>query len=331
MPKVKLTKNRRRFKPDLVSIIFPNYNGKELTVDYLKSLKKTTYQKIEIIIVDNASTDGSVEAINKKFPYVKIIRNKKNMGPARAFNQGIKQSNGEYVIITDNDMFVHDPEWVTVLIKTAKSDEKIGCVIPKRIFHGNPDDVQTEWGRSLAIRQTAENYEKYRVSKLMYKLMGTPAFVTGLALMKRKVLDELESGPYDVGDPKDEKIFDEFCDIDLHYRIAKAGYKVVYEPKSEISHKGLQLIRKYDEQDLDEGLRKSLNDKRKLRYSRYYQQKLRFILKNYEFPLLPITLAINFLYFMLLIPYFAVQNKFNRSRGVRDGIVWAVKNWRNYV
>jgi GT2 family glycosyltransferase len=315
----------------LVSVIFPNYNGKDLTIDYLKSLKKTTYPKIEIIIVDNASTDGSVKAIKEKFPHVKIIRNKKNLGPARAFNQGIKQSKGEYVIITDNDMFVHDPEWVTELVKTAESDEKIGCVIPKRVFYDDPDDIQTEWGKSLAIRQTAKNYRKYKVSKFVYKLLGTPAFVTGLALMKRKVLDELGPEPYDVGDSEDERIFDEFCDIDLHYRVTKAGYKVVYEPKSKISHKGLQLIRKYNEQNLNESLMESLNDKRKLRYSRYYQQKLRFILKNYEFPLMPFTLVINLAYFMFLIPYFTIQNKFDRSRGARDGVVWTVKNWRNYI
>ena len=81
-----------------VSIVVLNWNGKLYLKDCLDSLQKVIYKNLEIIVVDNASIDGSVEFIRKNFPKVKIIKNKKNYGFAKGNNIGFKASKGEYVL-----------------------------------------------------------------------------------------------------------------------------------------------------------------------------------------------------------------------------------------
>ena len=80
---------------DLVSIIIVNWNGLEYLKSCLNSLFKINYKKIEIIIVDNGSEDGSYEFIRQKYPKIIVIRNSQNLGFSRANNQGIKKSKGE--------------------------------------------------------------------------------------------------------------------------------------------------------------------------------------------------------------------------------------------
>jgi len=294
---------KKKSNPKLVSIIFPNYNGKRDTIEYLRSLKKTTYKNFEIIVVDNASIDGSVEAIKKKFPRVKIIENKENVGITIAENQAIELSKAEYVVFTDNDMIVHEPQWLTGLVNTAESDPKIGSVVPVRISYRNRDEIETKGG----IRETIENYNKFKFTKFLYKVFGAPIFITGVSLIKRKVIDEV--GPFD------EKMFGEFGDVDMHYRIVKAGYKVVYEPKSNILHKGSSTWK----------------EKSHSRLSRHYIERLRFILKNYS-PIMKIfTLSINLIFFIFLFLYHALRGRFDLSKAVIDGIVWNIKNWRDYI
>jgi GT2 family glycosyltransferase len=296
-----VSKSKPRAK--LVSLIFPNYNGKDLALDFLESLKKTSYPNFEIIIIDNASADGSIEAIKKKFPHVKIVQNEENVGLTRAYNQGINASKGDYVLMLDNDMVAHEPDWITELVKTAESDGKIGSVLPMRISYHNRDIIETKAG----FRQTIENYEKMKVTKFIYRVLGAPMFVTGVSLIKRKVLDEV--GLFD------EEVFGAFGDVEMHYRIVQAGYKDVYEPKSKILHKGSSTW-----------LTKS--------YSREYhhcKERIRFILTKYPTALRPITLTINLVFLTCLIPYYAIRGRFDLSRAIRDGIVWNIKNWRDYI
>lgn len=286
-----------------VSIIFPNYNGKKDTLEYLESLKKTTYPKIEVIVIDNASVDGSVEAIKKKYPHVKIIRNKENLGITIAENQGVRESKGEYLIFTDNDMIVHQPEWVSKLVETAESDEKIGIVVPVRITYSNQDEIQTPGG----FRQSLENYDKFKITKFIYKILGAPISVTGVSLIKREAIEK--AGPFD------EKMFGEFGDTDMHYRIIKSGYKSIYQSKAKILHKGGSTW-----------VRKGYS-----RLSQHYKERLRFILKNYD-PITRIfTLGISLTYFTFLIFVYALRRRFDLSAAIRDAVIWNMKNWRDYV
>ena len=81
-------------KKDLVSVIFPTMNRKEDLIKCINSIKKSTYKKIEIVIIDNDSIDGSQEAIKKLFPEIILIESKLNLGVPVAYNQGVKKSKG---------------------------------------------------------------------------------------------------------------------------------------------------------------------------------------------------------------------------------------------
>ena len=90
----------------LVSIIVLNYNAGELLLNCINSLKKSTYQNIEIIVVDNISSDNSQIKCKKIFPDIKLIQNRKNLGYCGGNNVGIKQAKGKFIVILNPDTIV---------------------------------------------------------------------------------------------------------------------------------------------------------------------------------------------------------------------------------
>jgi len=91
---------------ELISVIVLNHNGKKFLFKCLDSLSKNTYPNFEIVCVDNASNDGSVEFVKKEFPKVKIIQNKIGLGFAGGNNIGIKKARGKYILLISNDTWV---------------------------------------------------------------------------------------------------------------------------------------------------------------------------------------------------------------------------------
>lgn len=116
-----------------VSVVVLNYNGKYFLNRCISSVKNQTHPPSEIIVVDNASTDGSDEAIKKSFPEIKLIKNKKNLGFARGNNMGIAAAKGDYVFLLNNDAET-DPRCIEEMLKIIEKEEKIVCVAPKMLF-----------------------------------------------------------------------------------------------------------------------------------------------------------------------------------------------------
>ena len=120
-----------------VTIIVLNWNGKEDTIECLESLKYITYPNYEILLVDNGSTDGSVECFRERYPGMEIIENGENLGFAEGNNVGIRRAMDEgadYVLLLNNDTVV-DPEFLGELVKVAESNPKIGFVGPKVYYY----------------------------------------------------------------------------------------------------------------------------------------------------------------------------------------------------
>jgi GT2 family glycosyltransferase len=123
-----------------VFIIIVNWNGKQYLDDCISSLEDQTYKFFKTIIIDNNSSDDSVEFIKKKFIQIKIIQNTQNFGFAQGNNIGIKyalQNNADIIILLNNDTIV-DKNWLQEMINTANSNKKIGLVQAK-IFIDNKD------------------------------------------------------------------------------------------------------------------------------------------------------------------------------------------------
>ena len=105
----------------MISVVIPNWNGKEHLSVCLESLRRQTCQDFEVILVDNGSEDRSVEFVEENYPEVGIIRLKKNHGFSVAVNKGIENSKGEYVALLNNDTET-DSRWLEEMTKVLDAD-----------------------------------------------------------------------------------------------------------------------------------------------------------------------------------------------------------------
>ena len=99
----------------LVSVIVLNYNAGELLLNCIESIKKSAYKNLEIIVVDNISTDKSQETCKEKYPDIKLIQNDENFGYCEGNNIGIREAEGDYIIILNPDTIV-ESNWIEELI-----------------------------------------------------------------------------------------------------------------------------------------------------------------------------------------------------------------------
>ncbi|MBI5885219.1 MAG: glycosyltransferase family 2 protein [Deltaproteobacteria bacterium] len=121
-------------------IIVLNWNGVDDTIECIQSLKKMTYRDYAILLVDNASTDGSVAVLSKKFPEIKIIEAHKNLGFAGGANLGMRHAlsaGAQYLILLNNDTVVA-PDFAGELVKAAENDKKAGILSSKVYFYDRP-------------------------------------------------------------------------------------------------------------------------------------------------------------------------------------------------
>jgi len=212
-------------KLSLVSIITVNYNGKKFLKDCFDSLYNLNYPKtkLEIIMVDNGSSDGSVEFVKKNFPKVKIILNDIN-NYCRANNLGIKMAKGEFIALINNDTKV-DRKWLINLIEVMIKDKKIGMAGSKILLMdgtiqnaGHVELPDFYW----AERGFGEEKDKYDKMEEMSSLCGASV------IFRREVFDKIGL--------LDEDFVIYFEDVDMATRVKKAGWKVVYIPVSIIYH-----------------------------------------------------------------------------------------------
>jgi hypothetical protein len=287
-------------KYPLVSIIVVNFNGKHHLRNCINSLKKTAYPNFEVILVDNGSTDESVDLIKNNFGWVKLLENEKNLGPIKGRNIGASIARGELIVFLDNDTEV-DSKWLSDLVKVMVKNKSIGICACKVKFFSNRDLINSAgmgcdiygfaFSRGLICRG---NYEKDegQYDKEEEVFAGYAA-----AMMIRKdVLDEVNYLNSDFGMYYEE--------IDLSWKVRIAGYKVVYSPKSIVYHKMT-------------GPKSSFTRKIK-----YYTEmnRLRTVIQNYSlsmlFKIIPIYSFLKLSEFLIYIIY----RKFDDAIGVASGI-----------
>ena len=224
----------------IVSIIIINYNGKELTLNCLKSIyDKLKGVEYEIILVDNASSDDSVEVIEKSYPQVSIIKNDDNLGFSKANNQGIKIAKGDYILLLNNDTLLKEGDFDTLL--TYISDKADVGIVGCRI--NNPDgSLQLSCYKFPSMWEMFTHYtfltRLFPDSKLFgdyrnwtHNAIKEVDFVIGaFFLMKRAVIEEIGM--------LDENFFLNAEESEYCLRAKKAGFKTVFHPGYEIVHIG---------------------------------------------------------------------------------------------
>ncbi|MCX6639262.1 MAG: glycosyltransferase family 2 protein [bacterium] len=214
-----------------VAIVVVNWNRRTLTLECLDSLKSLTYPNYRIMVVDNGSSDGSVEAIERNYLDVSLLRSTENLRYAGGNNLALKvilESDDDFVLLLNNDTTV-DPKCLDYLIAAA-SDPRVGLVGPKILYHDRPDViwfaggiVKPAWGyvRHYGLRQSDDGSFDKSLSV---------SFLTGCCLLiKREVLQRVGL--------LDENFYLYSEDADYCLRTAEEGFQLIYEPRSRIFHK----------------------------------------------------------------------------------------------
>jgi len=215
-----------------VAIIILNWNGLEDTIECLGSLKKITYPNYDIILVDNASIDGSAQRLADEFPKVMLIVNEENLGFAAGCNVGIKravQRNADYILLLNNDTLVK-PDFLNRAVAFAEENPAVGLVGGKIYWHGEGKRLWDAGGEINWLKGVGERMGWGQVDEGQYDTPRLTTFVTAcLMLIKKKVVLNVGLLP--------EEYFFGVEEWDYSVRVARAGYKLAYVPQLVIWHK----------------------------------------------------------------------------------------------
>lgn len=225
-----------------LSIIIVNYNTRDLTTQTIESVINTLKSNVdyEIILVDNNSTDGSIEFLESNFSQIKIIKNTCNLGFSKANNTAIKQSKGNYVLLLNSDTIVLEnclEECVTYMEKN-KDIGVLGCKLllengelDHACKRGFPKPEASLFYLLKLNRIFPENkkFGQYTMGYLNEDEVNEVDSLTGAFMMlRREIISEVGL--------LDEDFFMYGEDLDWCFRIKEAGWKVVYYPKAKIIH-----------------------------------------------------------------------------------------------
>ena len=212
-----------------VSTIVLNWRSKETLEDCIDSLLRQTYMPHEILVVDNASCDGSLEILRRKYSgKIRIIENSKNLGFSGGVNQGIRASKGAYVALLNADARA-EPDWVAELVRGFAASEKIGMVTSKIYLFGR-GKVLDNTGNNIYRDACAKPRGRLEEDRGQYDAQPFVGYPSGCAAMyRRQMLDEIGL--------LDERMFAYGEDMDLALRGRLAGYECVFIPKAIAYHR----------------------------------------------------------------------------------------------
>ena len=285
-------------KYPLVSIIIDNWNGKHFLSRCLDSIFVQKYPNFEVILIDDASSDGSVEFIKKNYSKVKLIKNKKHVGFAIANNQGIRKSRGKYVLLLNNDTKV-TKNFLFPLVGDLEKDKTIGAVQSKIKVLDNPeflDDVATyltPFGFLYHFGFFEKDTDKFNNQFFTFSPKGACFFI------RKKVLKEV--GLFD------DRFYCYFEESDLAWRIWLAGYKIIYEPKSVIYHVVAGTMKKQTSANRD-----------------YYavRNRLNSILSNLSIPFLFFVLPLHLGTIFIFLLFYFLRLRMSNFFAILRALMW---------
>nr|WP_303294796.1 glycosyltransferase family 2 protein [Methanobrevibacter woesei] len=215
-----------------VSVVTPNYNGKDFLYAYFESLIKNSNEIGEVIIVDNGSSDGSQEFIRNyrekvDFPIV-LIENSQNLGFAEAVNQGISKARHDYVFSLNNDTVV-EKSAILELLNLLNTDERIFSASSKMVQFNNPELIDDAGDDYTLLAYTKKRGNNQNLNKFI-EVSEVFSSCAGAALYRKDLLEEL--GGFD------SEFFAYMEDVDLGYRARINGYKNLFCPNAVVYHIG---------------------------------------------------------------------------------------------
>ena len=217
----------------LLSIITINYNGIKDTCELIDTLPLND-ETIEVIVVDNASTQDEATELEKRYPLIIVIRSDKNLGFAGGNNLGIKAAHGKYLFFINNDTILSQPSALSLLITRLESSAQIGMVCPKIRFTWDKQPIQYAGYTPLSkitLRNKSIGFGEQDNGQ--YDTPHPTPYAHGAAMMvKREVIEKVGMMP--------ECYFLYYEELDWSMMIRRAGYEIWYEPACTIFHKESQ-------------------------------------------------------------------------------------------
>lgn len=211
----------------LFSIVIPHWNAKHFLQPCLDSLRAQTHKSIEVIIVDNASSDGSQAYVKEHYPEVILIELDENKGFTGACNIGMETAQGEIISLLNNDTEV-EPDWVTEIISAFERHPDVGMIASKMLLFDQRDHIHTTGdffttdGRAGNRGVWEKDEGQYNTEDYVFSACG------GSSAYRKSMLDKIGL--------LDDDYFFLLEDVDLAWRAQLAGYKVLYVPTAVVYH-----------------------------------------------------------------------------------------------
>jgi GT2 family glycosyltransferase len=294
-------------KEPLISVIIVNWNGERIIGKCLASLRKQSYKKIEIIVVDNNSEDESRDIITEKFKDVVLIRSKKNLGFAEGNNVGLKQANGEFVLLLNSDAII-TKKTIKQLLQSIQEDDKLGIVQPKILYRANEnhlDNTINSVGTFLTNTGflyypgygKSDNNENYNKTKYIFSAYGA------CMLIKKDVINQI--GLFD------PDYFMYFEETDFCMRAWLSGWKIMYIPNASVYHTGGVSSRKFGTDKV---------------YFHSFKNKICTYMKNFQTQSLFLILSIHIILCFAISLLYLLTKRPRYALAVQKAIIWNVTN-----
>lgn len=216
--------------PRVVAVVL-NYNGRDVTLQTLASLFRLDYPALELVVVDNGSSDGSREAIAAAHPGLTQLRVEENRGIANGLDRGVAwalERGADYVLVLNNDIEV-DPAMVDEMVRAAEADPTIGIVGPKAYYFWDRQRIWSAGGRLMFRETVTRERGMGAMDRGQFDEPGEVDYINGCAALVRA------SALREVG------LFDPIYvvsveDADWCVRAKRAGYRCWYEPRARLWH-----------------------------------------------------------------------------------------------
>lgn len=283
-----------------IAVVILNWNGKNWLQKFLPSVIRFS-EETEVYVIDNHSTDDSVDFLKKAFPSVKIVINDKNYGFAGGYNEGLKNIKAEYYCLLNSDVEVTE-NWIKPILNLFKTDASIAAIQPKILSFNNKNHFEFAGAAGGLIDNLGYPYCRGRVFDDVEEDQGqyndeTEIFWASGCCFFIRSKDFWEQNGFD------ERFFAHQEEIDLCWRLINSGKKIFYTGKSEVYHVGGGTLNKQSAQKTYLNIRNNLS----------------MMLKNLPFPKL-----IGLIFFRLCLDgvasfYFAYKNGFSHLWAVARG------------
>lgn len=295
-----------------VGVVIVNWNLKDSLRETLESFRKVNYPGLQIVVSDNASTDGSQEMVRKEFPEVHLLTRDQGVGYAKGASLGMAflADRTKYIFSTTNDVLV-DPEMINALVDYAEAHPDAGVLGCKIYYHNRGDLLWSAGGRMHPLFAHSYHFGWNRHDAPRYSCVRECDYVTGCGFLLRT--DAARKVNYFNADLV---FYSE--DADFCYHVREQGYKIVYVPQAKMWHKTSTTLAKNRPVQLYYSTRNNL-----------------YLTQRYKVGWYPLSLWVNVLIVcpakMVIFGFFTLKNSIGIWRGIQhwrqNRYGWADENW----